>query len=277
MIPKRHADTAGFTLVEFAIVVPILIVTAIVLFDGLFAMIKSSTTERAQIDISYEKEAAVNAIESDNILASLYLPTNDATLTDPYTPTTNSGTWSYLGTSSTERALLMRVYSTYGSPLSSTRQPVFIGNPVGAECTGANIYFNDVQQYNVAFFIKNGNLYRRRLVDKTTLTCFAQYQKLSCPTVADLAAIGISPRNSSCDGDDELLAKNVTNFSINYYGTKTATTPLDVYAGGADPNLVTTAVDAEITLTINRTVSGQSITSTSTLRMSKLNTKPKGP
>lgn len=271
----NHSKSAGFTLIEIGIIVPILIVTVLILFDALFAMIRTSTVERGKIDLTYDAQNAITNIESDAVLASMYLPTVDTNVTaDPYPPTANSGAWSYLGDSTTSRVLIVRLFSTTTNPLSSDRQPAFIGNPAGAECNTTNIYFNDVQQYNAIYFLKNGNLYRRRLIDKTTNLCDpGQYQKLSCPSQEDLAAQGLGSRNATCQADDELLASDVTNFSVQYYASKLGDTPLDVYAVSADPNLVTTAADAEVSLTISRTISGETITKTSTLRMSKLNAK----
>lgn len=274
----QESKSAGFTLIEIGIIVPILIVTVLVLFDALFAMIRSSDVEAGKIDMTYDKQIAVNNIESDVILSSLFLPSLDTGLTtDPYPPTSNGGAWSYLGDSSTSRVLIARIYSTTLNPLDVNRQPVFIGNPAGVECNATNIYFNNVQQYNAVYFVKNGNLFRRRIIDKTTLVCDpGQYQKFSCPSQDDLDAQGLGARSSTCQADDELLATNVTDFTVQYYGSKTSTTPLDVYAVAADPNLVSTAADAELTITMTRKVSGDTITSTSTLRMSKLNAKISG-
>ena len=272
------SKSAGFTLIEIGIIVPILIVTVLIIFDALFAMIRASEVESGKIDMTFDKQTAISNVESDIILASLFLPTTDTGLTaDPYKPTTNGNTWSYLGDSSTSRVLIARLYSTTLNPLDPSRQPAFIGNPAGSECNISNIYFNNVQQYNVVYFVKDGGLYRRRITDKTTQLCDpGQYQKFSCPSQDYLTAKGLGTQSSTCQADDELLLGNVTNFTVQYYGSKTSSTPLDVYAVSADPNLVTTAADAEITITTSKKVSGQTITSTSTLRMSKLNAKAAG-
>lgn len=273
--PEVHSKSAGYTIIEIGIIVPILIVTVLILFDALFAMIRTSTVERGEIDLVYDVQSAITHIESDAVLSSLYLPTVDAGLTtDPYLPSSNGGLWSYRGDSSTTRVLIARLYNTTKNPLDSDRQPVFKGNPAGSECNATNIYFNDVQQYNIIYFVKDGTLFRRKLIDKTTSLCDpGQYQKLSCPSQDDLTAQGLGARSATCGADDEILARDVTGFTVQYYDTKTSNTPLDVYAVGADPNLVTVASDAEITLTLGRKSSGETITTVSTLRMSKLNAK----
>ncbi len=273
-----HSKSAGFTLIEIGIIVPILIVTVLIIFDALFAMIRASEVESGKIDLTFDKQTAINNVESDVILASLFLPSVDSGMTtDPYKPTTNGNAWSYLGDSSTSRVLIARLYSTTLNPLDANRQPAFIGNPAGSECNATNIYYNNVQQYNAIYFVRDSNLYRRRLIDKTTLLCDpGQYQKFSCPSQDYLTSKGLGTRNGTCQADDELLAANVSSFTVQYYSSKTSTTPLDVYAVSADPDLVTTAADAEITLTLSKKVSGETITTTSKLRMSKLNAKVTG-
>lgn len=268
-----HSKSAGFTLIEIGVIVPILIVMVLILFQALFSMIRASGVEHGKINVTYDRQAAIAHIESGIILSSMYLPTLDSSLTDPYPTSNYSGTWSYTGSSASSRVLIARMYSTDKNPQHASRQPVFIddNDPVGAACDDPAIFANDVQQYNMIYFVKDGQLIRRTIIDKTTPLCSTQHQKLSCPSQSDLTALGLGTRNSSCDVDDEILARDVTNFSIQYYSSKTSTTPLDVYAGGADPNLVTTAVDAEITLTLSRKASGDTVSSTSTMRMSKLN------
>lgn len=268
-----QSKSAGFTLIEIGLIVPILIVTVLILFDALFALIRASDVEAGRIDITYDKQIAISNVESDIVLSSQFLPTVDAAITtDPYPPDSNGGTWSYRGESSDTRALIARIYSTTLNPLDTERQPVFIGDPAGAVCDATNIYYNSVQQYNVVYFVRDGELLRRRLIDRTTQLCNpGQYQKFSCPSQDYLTSQGAGSRDATCQADDEVLATGVTNFEVQYYATKTSTTPLDVYAGAADPTLVTSAVDAEVTLTLSRKVSGKPISSTSTLRMSKLN------
>lgn len=264
----------GFTIIEIGIIVPILIVAVLVLFDALFAMIRATDLEHGKIDLTYDAQSAIANLESDVVLASLFLPSPDATLTtDPYPPTSNGGAWSYLGDSSTSRTLIIQTYSTTNHPLKSDRQPSFIGAPASIDCDADHIYLNEVQQYDIIYFVKNGNLYRRILTDKTTDLCVGQYQKFSCPSQADLDAQSLGARDATCQADDEIIASNVTGFTINYYDTKTSTDDLEVYAVDADPALVTTASDAEITLTVGKKVSGKDLTQSSTLRMSKLNAK----
>ncbi len=255
----------GFTIIEFAIVIPILILVAISMFNILLSILNTNDFERDRLNAIHDKEAAIDIIESDVALSSRYLTTIDSGVENPYPPTSNGGTWSYKGDSATSRYLILRTYSTTENPLSGNRQPVFKGS--GTDCDTAHLYFNEVQRYNVIYFVKNNNLYRKRLVNTSAPTCSTQYQKLSCPSKVDLGTNQLS----SCKADDELLLSNVSSFTVNYYPSRTSTTASDVYASGADTALVTGATDAEVIVTVSKKSSGKTMTVTGKLRMTKLN------
>lgn len=266
--------SAGFTLIEIGIIVPILIVMVLIIFDALMSMIRASTLETAKINVTYDRQIAMSNIESDLVLASLYLATADTIYPDPYDP--DSG-WSYEGSGQNERVLIARMYATTLNPLDPNRRPAFQNDnePSNAACTSANLFSNPVQEYNVIYFVSDGNLFRRRLIDTTNTLCSpGQYQKLSCPSQEDLSAQGLGTRDSTCSADDELIASDVSAFNIQYYGSKTSNTPLSVYSGDTAENraeLVTTAADAEVSLTLSRKIGGNTVSSSSTLRFSKLN------
>jgi len=275
---KQSIDTrnksAGFTLIEIGIIVPILIVMVLIIFDALMSMIRASTIEAGKVNITYDRQIAMSNIESDLVLASVYLPEADPDYPDPYDP---NGGWSYEGTGEDSRVLVARMYATTLNPLDPNRRPAFQddNDPAGVACQPTNIFSNPVQEYNVIYFIDNGNLLRRRIINTSNTLCSpGQYQKLSCPSQERLDELGLGGRDSSCSADDELIASNVSAFTVKYYGSKTSTTPLPVYSGGTAEDraeLVTTAADAEITLTLSKKVGGNTVSSTSTLRFSKLN------
>ena len=262
---SKRSKRAGFTIVEMIVVTTVMLLCAFFVYNVLWSMYVTSTADREQLNMIHDRQSAMAIIEGDISLTSRYLSGLESGLTDPYPPTSNGGTWSYKGDSSSSRFLILRGYSTTINPLANNTQPVFIGS--GANCVDDATYFNAVQHYDTIYFVKNTNLYRRRVVDTTTATCTAQYQKTSCPSAVDLGAA----QNSACQADDELILKNVSLFTVNYYAQKTDTTALSVYADGADPSLVTTAIDAEITIGTSKRASGTTVSSQFTLRLSKLN------
>ena len=268
-IRKNNHSTAGFTLIEVAIVVPILALTVLSLLTALTAIIRTSAMTRSQVNITYDLRSALNTIEDDVLLTSLLLPTIDSTLTgvitvsDPYKPTTNGNTWSYLGDSSSIRTLILRRYATTTNSYAPTRQAVYL-NANG--CGATTIYTNEALSINVIYFIKNNNLYRRILTDTSKATCSTQYQKQSCPTIESLGG----SRNAICKADDEMILANVTNFNITYLTDSRYDTAYAAYTVG-NSALVSTAGTIKVDITARAGVGSQAVTSSSSIRITKLN------
>ena len=188
---------------------------------------------------------------------------------DPYSTFSNNGPWSYAG-NGTNRVLILQSNATSDNPLTGSRQPVYIGS--GVACDPANLQYDTLLTYDTVYFVKNSILYRRRLIDPgppatTTQTCAPQqYQKLSCPTVAQLAP---STRDGSCGADDEVIARDVSGFSVDYYTDGASTTKLDAY--GADSGAVTAASSIGITLALGRPIAGETVTGSASLRVARIN------
>lgn len=262
-----RSKESGMTLIEVGVIVPIMIVFLLVLIDAMFEMVSTANLRRNDIYSTDVIQTAFNVMEKDISLASRFLPTKDDMLGDAYPPSTNGGTWSYRGSSDTSRALIVRTYATTGNPESITRRPVFLYGP---KCNTSEVFYYDVLEYNTIYFLENNNLYRRRIVDRSTPTCTAMYQKQSCPSLDDLLAKGISTRDPSCEADDEIVASGVEEFSVKYYSRSSNATDMNVYSTpNTDQVIDATAVD--ITLTVKKKSMNRPSVVTSTARMSKLN------
>lgn len=262
-----HQHSAGFTIVELAIIVPILIVSVLVLFESMFYLVRVAAINRTQTALIYENQNALNIIEADAVLTTTFLPTTDTNVTDVYKPTSNAGQWSYLGDTqdSATRVLILRAFNTTTNPLSADRVPSFLS---ALGCDTDDIYSNDILQYNIIYFVKDGNLYRRRALDTSQATCETPYQKQSCPS---LETLGLPTRDTSCAADDELIATDVTAFSVQYYQTKNSSTPMDVYNVLADPDTVSVAAAVDVSLTLARDAYHQNTVYTSSIRIARLN------
>ena len=264
-----HIRSSGFTIVEVGIIVPIIMLVALALFEVLFSFVHSTAVEKGRVDIAYEKQTAINTVESDVRLATSFLTTKEANMPDPYSNFPDSGPWSYAG-DGTNRVLILQSNATSDNPLTGSRQPVYIGS--GAACTPANLQYDNLLSYDTVYFVKNSVLYRRRLVDPgppatSTQTCAPQqYQKLSCPTVDQLAP---ATRNASCGANDEVVARDVSGFNVDYYTDGSSTTKLDAY--GADSGAVTAASSIGVTLSMGRKIAGETVTGSSSLRVARIN------
>lgn len=261
---SRSRSHPGFTLVEITVVISITLIIMLMMFDSIWSMFIESNAQRIRLSIDYDKQTALSIIESDVSTAAQFAPSLDSGISDVYAP---SGGWSYVGTSSTNRNLILSAYSTTTNPLDNNRSPAFIGDASAGQCDAAHIYLNDIQRYDIVYFVQNGNLYRRKLVNANAKTCASQYEVTSCPSLSDLSS---GTRDASCKADDELILKHVTQFSIDYYGLISDTVPLSAYSGNGS-SYVNNATNIAVTITVSMQTSGKSITSQSVWRVVKLN------
>src|SRR5690606_29463721 len=114
------------------------------------------------------------------------------------------------------RVLITRSFSTSTNALDNARQPVFTNTPE-FDCA-TQMYYQPQLTFLSVYFVKNETLYRRVLTDTTTALCHvnAQQQRQSCPPYIT------SGRHASCQANDEVLLKGVTNFTVAYYQTSQA-------------------------------------------------------
>lgn len=268
---QRTNRAAGFTLIEIGVIVPLLITSLLVVFSALYVLLKSSSIESTSLNNVYDTQEALSTIERDATLTSQFLPTTETGITDAYKPTTNGNTWQYYGDSlgSSTRVLILRSYATIDNPQAASRRPAYINN---LGCDPSTLYYNSVQSYNTIYFVNNKKLYRRITTNPTQSTCETPYQKQSCPTIEDLGG----SRDISCKADDELIATDVSSFSVMYYATPTSTSSLDVYGDTTSGSLVSTAATVKISITITRTAYGTPVTYTASTTISKQNTSSGG-
>lgn len=254
------SSQAGFTLVEIAVVAPIVIIAITGILALLINLMGNNLAARAEVAIVHDVNATLTTIEDDVKIASRFLTTIDGDFSDPYGPNNAGATWNYNGGGEDSRTLIARTYATTLSPRDSRKQPVYL-NENG--CTPDTILTNPALTTNTIYFLHENNLYRRVLTRSTSNACAEQFQRQSCPP--DIA----SP-NAICQANDTLLLRDVSAFKIAYYSTSSSTTPLNVY-GSSDPNVLAPAATVEITIEIDRRLSGQPFELTRSLRATKLN------
>ncbi|MGV9001741.1 MAG: prepilin-type N-terminal cleavage/methylation domain-containing protein [Candidatus Saccharimonadaceae bacterium] len=267
-INRLYRERGGFTMVEVAIVVVI-----VGLIFPLFAFILSMYHDAYYLDekvrMSNETSQALWYMEDGVRVSNGFLTAVPSQYVDPYGPhdlgTSGGEAWSYKGDSSASRVLITQNYATTTNALSTGRQPVFENTPT-FNCT-TQMYYQPQLEYTSIYFVKNRTLYYRLITDKTTALCAgnAQQQKLTCPPYI------ISSRNASCETNDEVLATNVSNFSVAYYhivqdGTSTQ---LDPTYTSTDPTILSTADYVEVTIT--QSVRNNAISISLKQRMTKVN------
>lgn len=149
-------------------------------------------------------KSSLSTVESDVTAAERFLTTN--AVTDPAASTT----WSYTGSSATNRVLILSAYATTtpaALDASGSRKLVY----TGASC-------DQPVKNNLVYFVSGGSLYRRTIASTTT-GCggLAVGQKQSC---------GGTTTGTYCKSRDALMLTGVESFTVDYYSDSAATTAI---------------------------------------------------
>lgn len=249
----------GFTIIELVVVFPIVAIVIGALLVVLVELVVDNATTKSQSELTYTAQAALDVIERDITYATDFMPNKDSSVIDPYVSDAAGGAWSYTGSSSDVRTLILRGYETQ-NPIGASTQTLIRSQDNSCDAQQSD----NLISYNTVYFVKGGNLYKRILTNTgVSVRCTSAYQKQSCP--ADLA----SP-NAACKVDDTLLATNVTAFKIDYYSSADNSTPIDAYATGGGVSL-DSAVSAQVTISMRRNVAGNNIDASRSVRVAKLN------
>lgn len=258
----------GFTMVEIAIVI-VVVGLLFPLFSFILNMYHDAYFLDERVKMNSEAAQALWYIEDNVRLSGTFLTAVPSEFSDPYGPhnlgTAGAEAWSYKGDSATSRVFITKNYATTANVLNTGRQPVF-KNTVAFNCT-TEMFYQPQLPYITIYFVKDRVLYYRILTDKTTSLCAGnvQQQKLTCPPYI------VSGRHASCETNDEILATNVSNFTVDYYRIADDNTAEQLDAGYAssDPDVLSTADYAEVTLT--ESVRNGAVSVTLKQRMTKVN------
>lgn len=259
-MPRMSDKQAGFTLVEIAVIAPIVLLAIIGILALLINLMGNNLAARTEVAIVHDTNAALNTIEDDIRITSAFIPGKDTDFSDPYGSNGSGAAWDYKGSSATSRVLILRAYATTRSPRDSQKQPVYI-NESGC---GANIILsNPALTTNIIYFLQNGSLYRRTLTRTGPSTCAPQFQRQSCPP-------NLASPNTICKATDALLVSGVTNFSPSYFASAETPNAIDVY-NTTDPNALNAAKTVDVKLEVERRINGKPFKLTRNLRVTKLN------
>lgn len=292
MLAIRTKDSAGFTLVELLIATILSSLIVTVFISALLTMVSTAALQKTQLELSGQSQIALDTIERDIKLALDFGTTLPAPFQDPYGPQqtddTWAGSWTYKGVdtapASPQKVLLLRQMATLGHPLSPTRSPVYVqsslanpyeqrpefncsvfhptNNPTGS------LTQNYKLPYYLIYFVRDNTLYRRTVVDTTTSLCNGpQYQKQSCPRED-------ASRPASCQANDEIIAKDVAGFRVDYYQQEelpaVSFLDLDAYASSS-PDVFAEAGSVVVTIRLQKTVAGHARDSELSVRVNRIN------
>lgn len=286
---KLRLNDKGFTLIELLVAVILSGIVVTIFIASLMTMVTTAVLQKTQLELSQQIQIALDTIERDIRIANAFDTTPIySTIEDEYGPeNTNqgwSGEWSYKGNGNNNRALILRHGATTVHPLSINRTPVFargtLVNPyaeqdVTLNCTVYNattsptgaLSYNPKLQYYLIYFVRDSTLYRRTLTDTSTALCDGQqqYQKQSCPSIDDT-------RPASCQANDELIVRNVAEFTIAYYSQDDQASPTDINAyASSDDSILEEIRNVVVSIQLEKTVANEVLHSTLAVRASRVN------
>lgn len=246
----QHMSTnkqRGFTLVEIAIITPIMILVAISIVAVLIALVTSTVRPNARSIIMQQEEKALDSIEGDvnnsSAILSSTLPSNfsDSNIADYNFPP--AGT----------TVLRVQTYDQIINPNDTTGTKVIPAFKDGSACSNmTNLNSTNILPIVVVYYVKNEVLYRRTLTDNTSpapAICGTKLAKQTCLT---------------CSSEDLALvrADKLTSFDIIYY------TGINNDIVTADPTI---AKSAMISITASLEAGGDTVEHTTSLRVARLN------
>lgn len=239
----------GFTLVEIMVVVPIVILVIGVLVVFLVTLTGDALMARERSSVAYTTQDALNRIEQDIRITTNFLSTSGALISPQGS---NSGTAAF---SSPASQLITQQYIVRGNPYNGTQSLVRYANRPNP-CTGDTRY-NEAVKAMIIYFVDNGDLRRRTINTPESATCGnSELFTNSCKVTRYV--------NNRCHRQDEILATNVTDFSITYYTAANTTVPIT--------SIQSTTASALVNLTVSKTIAGETVQNTGSIRATKLNT-----
>jgi len=268
----------GFTIVELLLAVSLSSVVVVVFIGMIMNTYIRSGRNTVQLELNGNLQNALVDVERDIRLSTKYSTVLPSPFSDPNAP---SGGWTHRGTPSDEdkRVLILKANATTNNPYSPSRQPLYVhgglANPyivqdalLNCSSTPPNgtLYINPQLPFYIVYFVDNNKLYRRILTDTSTTVCNGaqQYQKQSCP----------SGTGGSCTAKDEIIATDVTKFSVDYYQQTDDPSPtfvlLDPYKT-VDPDNLALADNLHVTIGLQRTIDSVPVTAELSITATRIN------
>lgn len=254
---QRSNPGLGMTIIEITIVVTMLSLVILGFMVSLDRLLSEARKTGAQANYDSLASSAIDRIEEEVRIASAFNPNISSPYSDPYAP---SGGWDYSGSGTTDRVLILSSPATTMRERASTNIQTY-QDSVTFNCT-SELTYNPAHHYRAILFVDDGILYKRFLTDTTTALCNSQIQKQSCPS----SSIGSWP--SECRARDEVIARDVSEFAVDYYRSNEIDPMDDAYT---EPDTLTDAVAVVVRLTLRQPAGGDPSSATVQFRIARTN------
>lgn len=224
-------------------------------------MYQSSLQQAAQLEVVNETQASLDVVREDVVQGQAASASLSSGVTDTYGPPPTGGTWA-----GNDNTLIMAMPSLTASRNDSARTFVRT-NTYG--CGTTTLLTNPIHRYNFVYFVHEGTLYRRTLVNTGSPSL--------CGTPVEAATCPVYQTTSGCT-KDRVIATGVTGFTVRYEVPTTGEFPNTACPSGSTTsptateeglNLCTVTAGANsakvvtVLLTVSREVNGVPFTYTS--------------
>lgn len=254
---KKNKLQSGFTLIEMLIVAPLIIIFIGVIIVAITSLTGSSLRSYEQNSMEFQVQDALDTIKSTTLASSRFLTTT-SNLTSPQGLNNNTTNFSY---SSSPNTLILTVPATTTSPVAPSRKLIYAYTSSSSECNNNPVTEKkSPYSFTIVFFVKNNSLWKRTIADPGN-PCSTPWQRSSCAAEASGAV---------CKAKDEKLTDNVAGMTVDYYPTADeGAAKLTSITGPSIPGNT-----IEVKLTLAKTVSGEDITQTGSVKTTRQNDLP---
>lgn len=261
----------GFTIVEVAIIVPLISLMVAGLVTVLVTLVTSIGTQTGRNTLTYETRAVFDQIEKDVSYGSTFidttLPANFNSTTFPSDSSKSPNSYTVGGSAGiyvyqpTIRTLLIKSYDQSKNPNgTSSTIPTALGVP---PCTNQfDVSTNNTLPLSITYFVDKGILYRRVTPDNTAglSTCTSPIYKKNCPSTP-----------ADCSPNDTALASGITRLAIDYYLPGSNTPMPNVYSNGYSGTGISQADSIGVSITAQKRSSGAELVYTTSARFTRAN------
>ena len=273
----RRSD--GFTLVEMAIIAPI-VVLLIGTFIGLIIAVTGNVmSTRGKNLLVYDTQDALNRIEEDVRLSTTFRAVNNIDVSSTgqgYGDTTSTGSTTNFTNITPSSSLILNILVTDSDPLYDTSNVIYRSNQPN-DCTSFTEYSkNTPMTANVVYFVSNGSLWRRVIMPSDYATSSA-YCGSNSPWQLPTCASGYSSSRTFCKANDEELLDGIADggFTFQYYSSASSTTANTAAVSTSSNNATRdSALQAsstvEVTLSTDKTIAGNEISHSANIRATRL-------
>lgn len=263
---KLRAARSGFTLVEMLVIAPLVLIVIAGLVSAMVAMIGDSLVANSRVSTAYSLQDTLNQIEQDTRVTTNFMD-NFSYLSSPQGRNGSTGAFSY----TSNEDLILTQQATTSSPYNTTRDLIYYADQPAA-CGSGDMSGNRALADRVIYFLNTSTktLWRRTIVNPWNLNsthdgntvCGTPWQRDSCPQGSTIS----NTPSSTCQSVDQKMLDNVTDFTPTFYDSSNNVV--------TDP---TQAVNVKVSITVQQSVSGSSLTQTSVMRATRRNDVPVTP